>query len=78
VYLLEHYVSVDIPLNAWIRKTLKFINMNQLHSRFLTPGKSMVEITGWGLPEIISEVTPTSFNKMDSDSYILFEERNPA
>ena len=45
--------------NAWIWKTLKFINMNQFHGRFLTAGKSMVEITGWGLPEIISEVTPT-------------------
>jgi len=55
-----------------------FINMNQFHDNFLTAGKSMVEITGWGLTEIISEVTPTSFNKMNSDYYILFEERNPA
>ena len=52
--------------------------MSQFHGRFLTAGKSMVDVTGWGLPEIISEVTPTSFNKMDSDYYILFEERNPA
>ena len=52
--------------------------MNQYHGRFLIAGKSVVEITGWGLPKIISEVTPTSFNKMASEYYILLEERNPA
>ena len=53
--------------NAWIWKTLYFINMNQFHSRFLTAGNSVVEITGWGLPKIVSEVTPTSSNNMDSE-----------